>query len=174
VSCSVCGGNSDTVDPFETLSLELAHGAASLASLLAHFTRPEVLDGRDAYRCELKCGKALVRAEKRMLFQVLPPVLVIHLKRFDYRTKSSFGDYRPSWSMGGYGGSSLYDYGGGSWGSASSKISDHVQFHETLDVSAFISPRVLECRRCAPRHSVSPLWFMCCCCICRSDPLHTT
>lgn len=62
VVCSVCHGVSDTMDPFETLSLEMGE-ARSLTGLLALFTKSETLQGRDAYRCEGKCAKALVRTQ---------------------------------------------------------------------------------------------------------------
>ena len=61
VTCTVCRAVSQRHDPFETLSLEIA-GGASLEHMLGHFTAMEVLDGANKYRCEGRCGNALVRA----------------------------------------------------------------------------------------------------------------
>ncbi len=64
VRCCVCGEVSKKQDPFETLSLEVS--GVSVHEMLRHFTASEVLDGDNKYRCEGRCGKALVRAPCRV------------------------------------------------------------------------------------------------------------
>lgn len=57
----VCEGvdyTSSTYDPFMDLSLEITH-AQTLTSALRHFTKSEVLDGANRYRCPK--NKQLVR-----------------------------------------------------------------------------------------------------------------
>jgi len=54
---------------------------------LKNFTKWEILDGADAYFCGT-CN-AKVRAQKRIMFNKLPNILIITLKRFefDYQNK---------------------------------------------------------------------------------------
>lgn len=110
VRCTACGGVSRSADDFLDLSLEIgaegvdadadgtdgigwrrstggdggadASGAArfSLLDALRAFLRTEQLDDADQYFCE-RC-KAHVCAEKRLELCRLPPVLLLHLKRF--------------------------------------------------------------------------------------------
>ena len=71
------------------------------------FTKPDYLDGDNAYRCG-KCAKR-VRARKHMSVHRAPPVLSIHLKRFQYLV-----------------------FGG-------SKINKPIAFAERLDMAPFLS-----------------------------------
>lgn len=57
-------------------------GACSIDQCLEAFTEPEVLSGSDAYYCS-KC-KEHCACEKRIRLYRCPPVLVLHLKRFNY------------------------------------------------------------------------------------------
>lgn len=82
VLCAACGGRSASGEPFLDLSLELsADGHTSLADALAAFLRPEQLSEADqSYYCE-RC-KENVAAQKEYRLRQLPPVLLLHLKRF--------------------------------------------------------------------------------------------
>ena len=55
VKCGACGAESNTLDPFMDLSLELL-GCTSVAAALQKFTAPETLAGANAYKCE-KCKR---------------------------------------------------------------------------------------------------------------------
>uniref|UniRef100_A0A6U0XHQ1 ubiquitinyl hydrolase 1 n=1 Tax=Rhizochromulina marina TaxID=1034831 RepID=A0A6U0XHQ1_9STRA len=88
VKCAACNAVSNKVDPIEDLELELGMAASVDEALLA-FTKTEVLEGPNAYKCE-KCGQR-VRATKRMSLLDPPPILAIHLKRFTFAHMSAFG-----------------------------------------------------------------------------------
>ena len=85
ITCSVCHGISDTVDPIETLSLEI-NGVDSVTAALKRFTAVERLEGDNAYACE-RC-KRKTTATKKIGLVVPPQILIVHLKRFSFR---SFG-----------------------------------------------------------------------------------
>jgi ubiquitin C-terminal hydrolase len=85
--CPECGHNSDVVDPFETLSLEIT-GCANVDEAVAAFTRAETLDAKNLFACE-HCKKK-VRAEKSIRVAAFPRVLVVHLKRFTFRGNFAF------------------------------------------------------------------------------------
>ncbi|KAJ1979189.1 hypothetical protein H4R34_002923 [Dimargaris verticillata] len=87
IKCSVCHADSNTFDPFLDLSLEIRH-CSSLQRALQVFTKPDVLNGKNQYRCE-RC-KRLVDAKKQMTIYQSPEVLTIQLKRFSYE-HSMFG-----------------------------------------------------------------------------------
>lgn len=81
LKCMVCGTTSSTYTAFSTLSLPLASGRSiDLYQCFAQFVAPEVLDGDDAWFCS-HC-KRKQRTVKTMSISRLPPVLIIHLKRF--------------------------------------------------------------------------------------------
>lgn len=61
----------------------------TLQQCLQLFIEPEVLGPDDKWYCP-HC-KEHIQAEKRMSVWRLPPVLIIHLKRFKYNQYSSFG-----------------------------------------------------------------------------------
>lgn len=85
VHCTNCGHNSDKQDPLETLSLEISGlqlTNKSVLHALHQFTKTEILDGKNMYKCE-KCKQA-VRAEKRMLLGSPAQLLAIQLKRFSF------------------------------------------------------------------------------------------
>ncbi|KAJ3116892.1 Ubiquitin carboxyl-terminal hydrolase 36 [Nowakowskiella sp. JEL0407] len=81
VQCLSCKHKSITQDPFMDLSLELRN-CDSLQACLAQFTKAEILNKGNQYRCE-KCAK-LVDAKKRITIGEAPAVLTIQLKRFDF------------------------------------------------------------------------------------------
>lgn len=49
--CAACSYASNTFDPFLDLSLEIKH-CSSINDALIHFTKPEVLDSSNMYKCE--------------------------------------------------------------------------------------------------------------------------
>ena len=55
VKCGSCGAESNTLDPFLDLSLELL-GCTSVAAALRKFSAAESLAGANAYKCE-KCKR---------------------------------------------------------------------------------------------------------------------
>ncbi len=94
VTCKACGFTSVTFDPFMYLSLPFPENAGqgeakdvSVESLLEEFLREETLDGDEKWFCP-KC-KEFHSAVKKLDLYKLPPILIIHLKRFKsirYRT----------------------------------------------------------------------------------------
>ena len=81
VTCQSCGRESVKLDPCMDVSLECAK-VKSLEQALKLFTRVEVLDGDNKYRCE-GCKK-LSRARKQFSVDKAPNVLQIQLKRFEF------------------------------------------------------------------------------------------
>lgn len=81
VTCQSCGRESAKLDPCMDMSLECAK-VKSLEQALKLFTRVEVLDGDNKYRCE-GCKK-LSRAKKQFSVDKAPNVLQIQLKRFEF------------------------------------------------------------------------------------------
>eukprot|EP00850_Spirogloea_muscicola_P015733 SM000123S25845 [mRNA] locus=s123:206630:209968:- [translate_table: standard] len=80
VKCLGCGAESNTLDEFLDLSLDIHRPCATLAEALARFSSPEMLDGDNKYRCD-RC-KMLSAAQKQMTIQVAPNILVLQFKRF--------------------------------------------------------------------------------------------
>jgi ubiquitin C-terminal hydrolase len=78
-----CGALSDTRDIIESLSVDIPNGCASVTAALTAFTKPERLEGANAYDC-LSC-KQKVSAEKRLALDVPPQLFTLHLKRFAFR-----------------------------------------------------------------------------------------
>jgi len=71
---------SERVEPFYVLSIEVK-GKASVLEGLAQFVEGETLEGDNKYKCE---DGAYVEATKRCCVSALPPVLILHLKRFEF------------------------------------------------------------------------------------------
>lgn len=73
---------STTYDSFQWLTLDLPASKAgvSLSDLIDRWVRPEILDGDEKWYCP-RC-KVRRRATKTLTLVRLPPVLLIHLKRF--------------------------------------------------------------------------------------------
>jgi hypothetical protein len=85
VKCCECGYESNTMEGFLDISLDITR-ASSLTKALARHTAAEYLDQENKYKCP-KQGR-LVRAVKRITIERAPNVLVFQLKRFEY---SMFG-----------------------------------------------------------------------------------
>lgn len=83
VSCKVCGLKSKIFDPYLHLSVPAPGASAfSVSDALRLFVATETLCGNERWWCP-RCKK-LVDAQKRIDVWKFPPVLVIHLKRFEY------------------------------------------------------------------------------------------
>ncbi len=78
--CRGCEHSYDREEGF--LSLSLPVKSKRLEESLKEFVKGDWLEGDNAYFCE-KCGEKRDTL-KRMCIKTLPPVLVVHLKRFDY------------------------------------------------------------------------------------------
>jgi len=81
VKCCDCGYESNTLEDFLDISLDISH-ASSLTKALARFTGKEYLDRENKYKCP-KQGR-LMRAVKQITIDRAPNVLVFQLKRFEY------------------------------------------------------------------------------------------
>lgn len=78
ITCSCCGKKSAACDTFLDLSIPIANGGnVTLEGCLAKFIEETEVDD---YKCE-HC-KATSRSAMEMTIWKLPPILVIHLKRF--------------------------------------------------------------------------------------------
>ena len=88
VTCVECGFVSTTFDTFMYLSLPIPkkNGPMTLVDCLMEFAKVETLD--QSWHCQ-KCKKS-VKAKKKIDIWKVPPLLIIHLKRFYYH-KTSFG-----------------------------------------------------------------------------------
>jgi len=87
LTCGMCSYESVTFDPFMYLSLPFPSENENsedieVESLLDQFLIPECLEGDEQWYCP-KC-KEHVNATKKLDLWKLPPVLIIHLKRFKY------------------------------------------------------------------------------------------
>jgi ubiquitin C-terminal hydrolase len=83
--CGTCGHTSTKFDPFMYLSLPLhadARGRFTLDSCLEAFTQVEELTGDERWFCS-KCD-AFRDATKKLDLWKVPPVLIVHLKRFKF------------------------------------------------------------------------------------------
>ncbi|KAI3631149.1 hypothetical protein MIR68_010639 [Amoeboaphelidium protococcarum] len=85
LQCSVCGKTSTTYNPFMYLSLPIpvnggGSGGIRLYDCINEFTKDEILDQEESWRCP-QC-KVPRRAVKKLTIVRLPPILLVHLKRF--------------------------------------------------------------------------------------------
>jgi len=76
-----CPHRSTVTEGFLALNLQI-NNKKNIVEALNSFIEAEKLSGSNAYYCE-KCGKK-VNARKRVSLKVLPNVLVITLKRFEF------------------------------------------------------------------------------------------
>ncbi|KAJ7066422.1 ubiquitin carboxyl-terminal hydrolase 4 [Mycena amicta] len=90
MQCLTCKTTSTTYNVFSILQLPIPHSRSSkvpLQSCLDAFFNTEVLEKEDAWDCP-KC-KTKRRASKELSLARLPPILVIHLKRFEINGRFS-------------------------------------------------------------------------------------
>jgi ubiquitin C-terminal hydrolase len=84
IECPECGYRRIVRDPFAILSLPIptSNGkAVDLNQCLEAFCEKETLDRGNLWHCE-KCHRD-VQASKRTRIQSCPPILIVHLKRFE-------------------------------------------------------------------------------------------
>jgi ubiquitin C-terminal hydrolase len=75
--------DSITIEPFQSLQLDITpSGVTSVHDALSEMMKPELID-------EYPVQGQLVQASKQLLFERLPPVLILHLKRFLYDHKTN-------------------------------------------------------------------------------------
>ncbi|GER36966.1 ubiquitin carboxyl-terminal hydrolase [Striga asiatica] len=80
IRCMRCGAKSKQHERMMDLTLEIGGEIGSLEDALHQFTRSEILDGENKYRCD-RC-KSYEKAKKRLRVMEAPNVLTIALKRF--------------------------------------------------------------------------------------------
>ena len=80
--CQSCGTTSRKFDTFQFLTLSLPTRSCTLDELIRDFSKEEKLTGDNKWKCP-KC-KVLRNAVRTIEIWKLPPVLIIHLKRFVY------------------------------------------------------------------------------------------
>ncbi|KAI8622101.1 hypothetical protein BC830DRAFT_1057485 [Chytriomyces sp. MP71] len=91
LECLTCNSTSTTFNPFMYLSVPIPPsnsagvkgGPVYLDECLDKFVEVEILDGEDAWSCP-KC-KVKRRSRKTLTIAKLPPILLVHLKRFYYQ-----------------------------------------------------------------------------------------
>lgn len=81
-----CGHVNVKFDPFMYLSLPISDRCRSLDDCLNLFCEEEVLSGDERWYCP-KCQR-LVDATKKIDLFMLPPILIVHLKRFKFNPTS--------------------------------------------------------------------------------------
>lgn len=84
VTCLHCQGTSDTFDTFLDLSLDIGE-ANNVHNALRKLRKLDHLKGANQYKCE-KC-KRLRDAKKELSVHEAPPILTLHIKRFNFRGK---------------------------------------------------------------------------------------
>ncbi|XP_063692856.1 probable ubiquitin carboxyl-terminal hydrolase FAF-X [Bolinopsis microptera] len=79
--CKDCPHRYTRIEPFLSISVDVRNHE-NLTDSLDEFVKGDLLEGNNAYHCEL-CDKK-VDTVKRLCFQRLPNILAIQLKRFGY------------------------------------------------------------------------------------------
>ncbi|KAF7308949.1 Ubiquitin carboxyl-terminal hydrolase 4 [Mycena kentingensis (nom. inval.)] len=90
MQCLTCTTTSTTYNVFSILQLPIPHSRSSKVPLqhcMDAFFNSEILEKEDAWDCP-KC-KVKRRASKQLSLARLPPILVIHLKRFEIKGRFS-------------------------------------------------------------------------------------
>ncbi|XP_010520756.1 PREDICTED: ubiquitin carboxyl-terminal hydrolase 16-like [Tarenaya hassleriana] len=80
VKCMKCQGKSERCEKMMDLTVEVDGDVSTLDDALRRFTRTEILDGENKYKCG-RC-KSYERAKKKLKILEPPNVLTIALKRF--------------------------------------------------------------------------------------------
>eukprot|EP00928_Gymnodinium_smaydae_P047186 TRINITY_DN31478_c0_g1_i1.p1 TRINITY_DN31478_c0_g1~~TRINITY_DN31478_c0_g1_i1.p1 ORF type:complete len:499 (-),score=133.21 TRINITY_DN31478_c0_g1_i1:175-1605(-) len=86
LTCLKCGQESRRFDPFLYLSLPVEKGMTQVSDAIGKYLEAEELTGSERWHCK-RC-KTKVNARKKIDVWKLPPVLVLHLKRFEFDPKS--------------------------------------------------------------------------------------
>ena len=88
-TCLTCGHVNIRFEPFMYLSLPITKTCKSIDDCMDLYLKEEKLEGADQYYCE-KC-KDHVDGTKKQDIWMLPPVLIVHLKRFKYNEYGKVG-----------------------------------------------------------------------------------
>ena len=80
--CNVCGHKNIRFEPFMYLSLPISDSCRTLQDCLDLYISTDELRGENRWYCE-KCKKHRDGTKKTDLW-ILPPILIVHLKRFKY------------------------------------------------------------------------------------------
>ncbi|GAA5973211.1 hypothetical protein JCM11641_006327 [Rhodosporidiobolus odoratus] len=91
ITCGRCGHQSETLEPFLDLSLDIRDRASgrmaeTVKDALTSFTSSEQLPAK--YDCDA-CGPGVPSAQKRLSLKTLPNVLCIQFKRFEHMSQAS-------------------------------------------------------------------------------------
>lgn len=86
VTCLVCRTQSVTFDPYLYISVPVRNDTSSLEDALRLFLSEERLVGSEKWWCP-RC-KDRVSAKKKIDIFRIPPLLVVHLKRFEFDAKT--------------------------------------------------------------------------------------
>ena len=87
--CLTCGHQNIRFETFMYLSLPIAKDSKSIEDCMDIYLEEETLKGADQWYCE-KC-KTHVDATKKTDLWILPPILIVHLKRFRYNDSGRVG-----------------------------------------------------------------------------------
>lgn len=87
--CNVCGHQNIRFEPFMYLSLPIADSCETLQDCLDLYISVDELRGENRWYCE-KCKKHRDGTKKIDLW-ILPPILIVHLKRFKYNEYGQVG-----------------------------------------------------------------------------------
>jgi ubiquitin carboxyl-terminal hydrolase 8 len=87
--CLTCGHVNIRFEPFMYLSLPMSETSKSLKDCMDLYLDEEVLQGEDQWYCEI-C-KTHRDATKKIDLWILPPILIVHLKRFRYNDSGQVG-----------------------------------------------------------------------------------
>lgn len=85
LTCQVCGNKSRRFDSFLYLSVPVTRTMRTIEDAIRSFLQEELLTDDERWFCD-RCNKK-VNAKKKIDLWKLPPVLVVHLKRFEFNQK---------------------------------------------------------------------------------------
>lgn len=80
--CRQCGHRNVRFEPFMYLTLPISDSCQALQDCLELYLKVDILDAENQWYCE-KC-KEHVDATRKIDIWIVPPILIIHLKRFKY------------------------------------------------------------------------------------------
>lgn len=86
LTCSCCGYKSRQFDPFLYLSLPVDWEMSKVTDALEKYLDEEQLAAEDQWYCEKCCKK--VDATKKIDLWMLPPILILHLKRITFNART--------------------------------------------------------------------------------------
>eukprot|EP00980_Cylindrotheca_fusiformis_P009690 scaffold2141_cov120-Cylindrotheca_fusiformis.AAC.25 len=87
--CLTCGHKNIRFEPFMYLSLPINSNCRSLEDCIDDYLQEETLEGAEQWYCG-RC-ETLVDATKKIDLWILPPILIVHLKRFRYNDGGNVG-----------------------------------------------------------------------------------